>query len=161
VVTTSDSWPHIGGLREYVARGIPVYALDLNRPILERLTAAPHTLEPDALARQPQQPHWHVVSGKTVVGDGANRIELYPVGGESSERMMMAYLPEQRLLYGSDLVQGAQADGSFFMPQYLSELMDAVGRNQLEPATVFAMHTGATAWGKVTGAVANASAQSK
>ena len=161
VVTTSDSWPHIGGLREYVARGIPVYALDLNRPILERLTSAPHTLEPDALARKPRQPKWHIVSGKTVVGDGANRIELYPIGGESSERMMMAYLPGQRLLYGSDLVQGAQADGTFFMPQYLSELMEAVSRKQLEPGNVFAMHTGVTPWAKVTAAVAKASEESK
>ncbi|HKD18792.1 MAG TPA: hypothetical protein VKG23_13150, partial [Thermoanaerobaculia bacterium] len=32
VVTTSDSWPHFGGIREYVARGIPVYLLDLNVP---------------------------------------------------------------------------------------------------------------------------------
>src|SRR5262249_6164348 len=51
VITTSDSWPHIGGLREYFARGIEVYALDLNRPILERLAAAPYESHPDTLAR--------------------------------------------------------------------------------------------------------------
>ena len=28
VITTSDAWPHLAGIREYVARGIPVYALD-------------------------------------------------------------------------------------------------------------------------------------
>ena len=46
VVTTSDAWPHIGGLREYVARGIPIYALDLNVPILSRLFAAMYTTFP-------------------------------------------------------------------------------------------------------------------
>ena len=46
VVTTSDAWPHIGGMREYVARGIPIYALDLNVPILSRLFAAKYTTFP-------------------------------------------------------------------------------------------------------------------
>ena len=49
VITTSDAWPHIGGLREYAARGIPIYALDLNRPIIERLLSAPHHIAPTRL----------------------------------------------------------------------------------------------------------------
>ena len=49
VITTSDAWPHIGGLREYAARGIPVLALDLNVPILERLFAARYATFPDTL----------------------------------------------------------------------------------------------------------------
>src|SRR5262249_18496705 len=56
VISTSDAWPHIGGLREYAAEGIPVYALDLNRPILERLLSAHHHLEPDTLAAQVRPP---------------------------------------------------------------------------------------------------------
>src|SRR5882757_197823 len=30
VITTSDSWPHLAGVRQFVAEGIPIYALDLN-----------------------------------------------------------------------------------------------------------------------------------
>ena len=52
VISTSDSWPHIGGVREYVARNIPIYALDLNQPILDRIVAAPHHTNPDALERK-------------------------------------------------------------------------------------------------------------
>ena len=44
VVTTSPMWAHIGGLREYVARGIPVYVLDANVPIISNLIAAPHSI---------------------------------------------------------------------------------------------------------------------
>jgi hypothetical protein len=55
VVTTSDSWPHLAGIREYVARGIPVYALDLNREILERVIGDHRMSKPDALARGPQK----------------------------------------------------------------------------------------------------------
>src|SRR5262245_3840334 len=145
VITTSDSWPHFGGVREYVARGVPVYALDLNRPILERLIAAPHH-SPDLLARSPHKPNFRIVSQKTVIGTGPNRLEVYPIRTESGERMLMVYLPEHQILYGSDLVQGPLPDGLYFMPQYLSELMDAAKREGLSVSTVFAMHAGPTPW---------------
>lgn len=161
VVSTSDSWPHIGGVREYVARGIPVYALDLNRPILERLISAPYHIAPDALARTPRKPNFRVVSQRTVIGTGANRLELYPVRTETGERMIMVYLPEHKLLYGSDLVQGPGPDGSFFMPEYLSELMDAAKRERLSVNSVFAMHAGLTPWTKITEAVLKAASESK
>ena len=77
VITTSDSWPHIAGLREYVAQGIPIYALDLNRPILERLIVAPHTNVPDALQRKPRKPLFHLVHDKTVLG-------TVPIGWKST-----------------------------------------------------------------------------
>lgn len=154
VVSTGDSWTYMGGVREYVARGIPVYALDLNRPVLERLVRAPHTLDPDSLQRAPRAPEFRWVGGKTVLGTGPNRLELYPVRGMGGERMMMAYFPGHRILWGSDLVQGPLADGSFFMPQYLSELADAVGREGLAPETVMGMHRTPIEWSRVTAALA-------
>ena len=55
VVTTSDAWPHLGGIREYAARGIPIYSLDLNRPILTRMMAAPQQRTPT---------HWQEIRGR-------------------------------------------------------------------------------------------------
>jgi hypothetical protein len=155
VVTTSDAWPHLGGIREYVARGIPVYALDLNRPILERVIAAPKKNNPDALQQSPRKAVFRVVSGKTVIGAGANRLELYPIRSESGERMMMAYFPEHKILYASDLIQ-KMPDGSFFMPQYLSEVAEAVGRNRLAVEKVFAMHAAITPWAEINAAIEKA-----
>jgi hypothetical protein len=45
-------------------RGFPVYILDVNVPLLERLVKAPHTLEPDALAKNPREPQWKVFRTK-------------------------------------------------------------------------------------------------
>ena len=91
VVTTSDSWPHIAGLREYAARSIPIYALDLNRPALERLLATPRTSRPDSYARTPRKATFHLVKETITIGSGPNRIELHPLRGETSERQMLAY----------------------------------------------------------------------
>ncbi len=155
VVSTSDAWPHLAGVREYAARGIPIYALDVNQPLLEKVMTAPRRTFPDALAQTPKRPQWRIVAGKTVLGEGPNRLELYPLRTESGERMLMAYLPERRVLYAADLIQ-RQPDGSFFMPQYLSELMDAVAREKLTVERAYAMHSAPSAWQEITSAVQKA-----
>src|SRR5262249_17333067 len=120
VITTSDAWPHFGGVREYVARSIPIYALDLNLPILNRMVKSSRRLNPDALERNPRRPDFRVVSGKTLRGDGPNRMELYPVRTETGERMIMIYFPQHHLLYASDLIQPSR--GGLFNAQYAYEV---------------------------------------
>jgi hypothetical protein len=155
VITTSDSWPHIAGIREYVAGGVEIYALDLNRPILERLIKAHRAEKPDALERARREPKFHLVRAKTVVGSGANALEIYPIRGETSERQMMIYFPGHRLLYGSDAFQ-RRKDGSFFYPQTITELQEAVKRERLTVDRFFMMHVGQTPWADLGKAVATA-----
>ena len=145
VITTSDSWPHIAGVREFVAQGVPVYALDLNEPILERLINASRNSKPDLLASSPRKPVFHLISQRTTLGTGSNRLEIIPIRGETSERQLMVYFPDHHLLYGSDPFQKLP-DGSYFYPQTVTELMDAVTREHLTPERFFMMHVGPTPW---------------
>jgi hypothetical protein len=147
VITTSDAWPHIGGMREYVARDIPIYALDLNVPILTRLFAAKYVSTPDALAKNPKRPTLRVVSGKTTVGSGTDRLEIYPLRTATGERQMMVYWPAYQLLYTSDLFTISQA--FVFLPQQVGEAVEAVGREHLAVTTAFGMHYDALSWTKV------------
>ena len=139
VITTSDSWPHIGGLREYAARGVPIYAPDLNREVLERLFAAPHTLRPDALQQHPRKPVVKYVAQRTTLGQGANRVELIPYRSETGERQMLVYFPEHKLLYTSDLF-APDSGTTWFTPEYLLELKQTVEREHLDVQRVFGMH---------------------
>jgi hypothetical protein len=157
VITTTDAWPHFGGVREMVANGIPVYATDLNKPILTRVVNAPFTLSPDTLAKSPKASKFHWVSAKTVIGTGANRLEIYPIRNASGERFLMVYLPQHKLLYVSDLAQPA-GSGSFFMPEYLKELSEAASREHLAVDKFFAMHMPLTPWSDLLAAVEEASA---
>ena len=149
VITTSDSWPHIGGVREYVARGIPVYVLDRTAPLIERFLRSPRKRIPDSLAKSPRAADLRAVSGKTTIGTGANRLEIYPIHGETSERQMMVYFPEHKLLYGSDPFQQME-DGKIFYPQTVSELQSAVEREHLTVDRFFMMHIGPNPWTMVT-----------
>jgi hypothetical protein len=153
VVTTSDSWPHFGGIREYVARGIPVYLLDLNVPQIQRALAAPHRSHPDALAKNSRAPILRPVSAKTAIGEGPNRIELYPFRGETGERMMLAFLPGSGILYASDLYQS----GRNGPPEYAWEVADAARRERLNVKTVFAMHSDPAPWQTLLDVVSKAS----
>jgi hypothetical protein len=157
VITTSDAWPHLGGVREYVARGVPVYACDLNRPILERLLRADFAARPDALSKAPRTPQFTWVSQKTVIGSGDTRVEIYPAHGENGERMLFAYLPALKLLYTSDDVQPMRS-GTYFMPEYLLEVQNAVRAYHLEVDRIFGMHTPPTPWSTIEAAIAAAAA---
>ena len=150
VLSTSDSWPHTGGVRFAVSEGLPIYILDLNRPLLDKMVAASHTLDPDALqeSKAPKHPNWKIVAEKQTIGSGANRIELYPLRGASTERQYMAYFPESRLLYASDTLS-LNGDGSLYDPELMHEVAQAVKRANLEVNTVFAMHQGPMPWAKV------------
>lgn len=155
VVTTSDSWPHLAGIRPYSSRGVPIYCLDLNEPVLRRVIAAPYSSRPDRQERSPRSPVFRPVSTRTVLGDGDNRLELYPLRGATSERQMMVWFPGRRLLYGSDPFQRL-SDGRFVYAQTVGELTAAVDRERLKPETFFMMHVSPAPWHDLDGVAARA-----
>jgi len=150
VLSTSDSWPHVGGVRFAVAQGLPVYILDLNRPLLAKMMSAPHQLDPDALenAKNSKVPRWRIVSGKEEIGSGENRMELCPLRGAATERQYMVYFPQSRLLYASDTL-ALNEDGSLYDPELMHEVAQAVERAGIKVDTVFAMHQGPMPWERV------------
>jgi hypothetical protein len=148
VVATDDAWPHFGGFRTFVARGVELVGLDLNQALVERQFKAVHSSLPDELAQHPAKLRYRSVRKPMMIGAGPNRFVLYPIAGQGSERMLMAYFPEHHLLYGSDLLQ-KQGDG-FFFPAYPKELVEAVCREKLDVQTVFAEHLLPTPWKTIT-----------
>lgn len=155
VLSTSDSWPHVGGVRQAVAEGLPVYILDLNRPLLDAMVQAPHKLHPDSLALSPKAANWKIVSQKLQVGQGPNRMELYPLRGASTERQYMVYFPEHHLLYVSDTLS-LDDKGVLYDPELMREVIQAVQREGLQINTAFAMHQGPVAWTQIVALVEKA-----
>lgn len=155
VLSTSDSWPHVGGVRFDVSQGVPVYILDLNQPLLDRMIAAPHTIAPDALQTSPRKPIWKIVSGKVEIGSGPNRMELFPLRGASTERQYMVYFPEHHLLYASDTLV-VNPDNTLYDPQLAHEVAQAVEREHLTVEKVYAMHQQPVLWKDILAVLAKA-----
>lgn len=141
LVMTSDPWAHLGGVREAMALGIPIYVNAGSIPFLTGLAKMPHTIAPDSLARSHRAPKFVPISAKTVIGRGENSIELYPVGGPYAERMLMAYFPGHKLLYGTDLVfPNRGPDGKItkgFFETSAVDLRRAVEREKLVVDSLF------------------------
>ncbi|WP_457309718.1 hypothetical protein [Sphingomonas sp. UYAg733] len=152
VVSTSDAWPHIAGLRPYVARRIPIYCLGINAPAIQRIIGGRFETRPDALGTRKRSAILKVVSSATVLGSGANRLLLFPVRGDTSERQMLAYFPELKLLYGSDVFQQGR-DGKPSNTQTASELVDAVTRENISPDRYFMMHVDVAGWKDLVSAI--------
>jgi hypothetical protein len=88
---------------------------------------------------------WRVVAKKEIVGSGANRMELYPLRGASTERQYMVYFPEHHLLYASDTLV-MNDNRTLYDPQLMHEVRMAVEREHLAVDRVYAMHEGPTSW---------------
>src|SRR6185437_7897216 len=149
IISTSNYWWHIAGVREYVADGIPLYALDLNRELLSHLSSAPHLTHPDSLQRSPRMLDLRAVTGKQVLGKGVDRVALYPIRTSTTSQMLMVYFPQCALLYSSDMAQPLGKNGAFVAPQYLWDLKRAVDENHLHVETLIGMHMSPTPWAKL------------
>lgn len=151
VSTTGFNW-HTAGLREYAARGIPLYALDRNEGIVRKLLEAPHTIRPDALARSRRRPKLVLVSDRLEIGSGTNRLQLLALRRASSP-MMMVYLPGQRLLHTAEAVQPLGPRGSLLFPESLREVADEVADHGLAVDRMIGMHMSPTPWTAVAAAL--------
>ncbi len=148
VFVGDDAWFHFAGARTFAARGIPIYSLDLNAPILRRYIAAKYQTEPDELAKNPQKENLVLTTKNRDVGKGPNRMVFFPIRGQIGERVQCIYFPEKKLLYSSDLLAIGR-DRKLFFPQYGSELMAAAKREGFEVETVFGMYLRKTPWADI------------
>lgn len=159
LVSSTDAWPHDAGVREYVARGVPIYAPARGAALVRRLASAPHRLAPDSLQRAPRSPELRAVRDTTVIGRGPDRIVLAAVVDPAGEggRVLVAYLPERRLLYASDLLIPKRFEPEFWLGAWTA-LLDAVRGHGWAVDTVTALHDAPMALSSVREAVAAADA---
>lgn len=124
MITTTDFWWHVAGLREYVARGNPIYVLDRNVRVVTGRAKAPHTFVPTVWPGLRARP----LSSLSI----PVRQSITPSGTSST--------PPRGQLCPSGL--------SF--PQTAIEVVGAVEREGLTPETFIGMHVAATPWTRLT-----------
>jgi len=148
VVTTDNIWWHFAGIREYAARGIPIYVMDQNVALVGSLIASPRTLNPDSLQEQTRKPKLIQVGGKIMIGSGANQVVLYPIRA-STNQVVMAYFPQHQLLYTADMAGQFGPGGAFVYPQSIWELRNEVQQQAIKVETIVGIHLMPTPWSKL------------
>jgi hypothetical protein len=150
VIVTDLAWPHIAGVRSWVARGAPIVSHAASRPFLSQVVARRWTTAPDLLERRRAATgranavglRFIGVSDSLVFAGGAVRI--YPIDGIASEGALMVYLPGDSLLWASDYIQTSSRP-----TEYATEVWNAVRRYGLTPTRVAAEHLPVTDWSTI------------
>src|SRR5262249_44501042 len=144
VVVTDLAWPHVSGLRYWVASGAVVLAHKTARSFLQSVIDHQWTLAPDFLER-----HREIVKFKFIgvdrryeLADGA--LTVHPIDGIGSEGALMAFIRSDRFLWASDFIQTVDEPS-----QYTSEVWKAVQRDGLHPEHTAAEHLNLTPWSKI------------
>jgi glyoxylase-like metal-dependent hydrolase (beta-lactamase superfamily II) len=144
VVNTHHHFDHSGGLRAFVAEGATVVTHQVNRPYYEKLFAAPHTLNPDSLARAPRKATFDTMTEKKVLTDGNQVIELHHLQGSGhNEGIIVAYLPKQKILVEADAFNPPpQANAPPVLPvsPYTANLIENVNRLKLDFDRIVPIH---------------------
>ena len=151
VVNTHHHFDHSGGLRGYVAEGIPILTHAKNKPYFERILRSPVALEPDRLARSPRAAVIEAVGDRRVLRDDSMTMELHLLRGNlHAETLLVAYLPKQKLLVQADAFHprpGATPLPS--PPPFTVNLVENIRRLKLDVERVVHVHGGVDAFATV------------
>jgi glyoxylase-like metal-dependent hydrolase (beta-lactamase superfamily II) len=121
VVNSHHHFDHSGGIRAAISEGLTVITHQGNAALFEELAKRPHTIVPDALAKNPKPAMIEGVTDEKVITDGTMTVNLYAVTGAHSESMLVAYFPRERLLVEVDLYSPGGAV-QMFAGGFLEEL---------------------------------------
>ena len=156
VVNTHDHYDHLGGLRTYLHIGATIITHKRNRVFYEEelLTYVPRTLQPDMVTLyQPTEIRegytMEIVAENYVVSDGTRNLHIsYVQPLAHVEGMLMAYLPNEKIVIEADLYDPPDAGAPLpTAPNAANRsFYDHVQRLGLDVSTIAPIHGRAVPW---------------
>ncbi|HZX94492.1 MAG TPA: MBL fold metallo-hydrolase, partial [Myxococcales bacterium] len=144
LVQTHHHMDHAGGVRTYAAEGATILVGQGDRPHFEKVLAAPHQIDGDALQQKPRAAQLEEIADKKVLSDGKRTVEMLRLDNPHAEGMLIGYIPDARLGWVADLWSpGRDKLGDKANPGQLA-LVEAVKRLSSTPQR-FAGGHGSTA----------------
>jgi hypothetical protein len=148
VVVTDLAWPHVAGVRYWVAQGATIIAHSAAQEFLQKVVDRRWTLAPDLLekmrGKNPRPVRMKFVGVRAATERAGGMVRLAPIDGIGSEVALMAFLPGDKFLWASDYIQ--TLDGP---SQYAKEVIESTKRAGIDPERVAAEHLAVTSWGDV------------
>jgi glyoxylase-like metal-dependent hydrolase (beta-lactamase superfamily II) len=135
VVNSHHHFDHSGGIRAAISEGLTVITHQGNTAFYEEVAKRPHTVIPDALSKNAKPATVEGVGDERVITDGTMTVTLYPVTGEHSETMLVAYFPRERLLVEADVYSPGGA-----VQMFAGRFLDDVRKRNLRIDRVVPLH---------------------
>ena len=106
VVVTHHHDDHSGGVRSYVAEGIPIVTTPANQRYFETMSGADFSINRDDQSQKQRKPLFEFVQNKKrLFTDGKQTVEIIDIGpSPHANEMLIAYLPKEKLVFQGDLV---------------------------------------------------------
>lgn len=140
LVVTDLAWPHISGVRFWVARGATVVSHRASESFLRRVVDRRWTLNPDALesTRQAAPFRFRAVDDSLRLAGGD--IVVHALRNTSTETAVGAWIAPDRFFWAGDYVQGGGTS------PYARDVVSTIRQLGLVPLTVGAQHASVTPW---------------
>ena len=136
LVTSHHHSDHTGGMRAAVSEGLTVITHKGNAAFYEDAIRRPHTIAPDALAKNPKPLKLVSVDEQQEFKDATRTVELYHIeGNPHADTLLMAYFPKERILVEAD----AFSPGSAVQP-YAANLLENVTKRNLKVDRIVPLH---------------------
>jgi hypothetical protein len=144
VIITDLAWPHVAGVRAWVARGATIVSHRAAREFLANVVSRRWTLAPDQLERERGRVafHFHPVDSSLELAGGD--IHIFPIDGAASEVALAVFVRPDRFLWASDFVQSLRSP-----TQYVDDVVAAARRAGVSPVNVAAEHAPLVSWERI------------
>lgn len=136
VVDTHHHFDHSGGIRAAFSEGLALITHKLSASFYEEIAGRPHTIAPDALARNPKPAKIETVDNERILKDDTMTVALYPIAGSPhADTLLMAYFPRERLLVQADVYNPGAA-----LQPYAANLLENVKKRNLRVDRIVPIH---------------------
>ncbi|MGH7304173.1 MAG: MBL fold metallo-hydrolase [Candidatus Rokuibacteriota bacterium] len=104
VIVTHHHFDHSGGVRGIAAEGVTVIAHDANKAFLEKILAAPATVNPDRLAKSGKKSAVEGTGARRTLTDGTRTVDIHQITGNVHHGgIVMVHLPKEKFLVEADV----------------------------------------------------------
>lgn len=104
VVSTHFHFDHLSGVRSYIAEGSTIITTPTAKTIIESTASADRSMRPDLLSRRARTPVIETFKEKRVFEDSTHKVELYAFSNPHCGEMIVAYLPNEKILLEADML---------------------------------------------------------
>lgn len=140
VVVTDLAWPHISGVRFWVARGGVVYSHADSRDFLQRVINRRWTRSPDALEATRPRATLRGRFFRDSLRLAKGGMVLHALRGTTTEGAIGAWLRSDRFFWAGDYVQGTPTS------PYVRDVIRTIRHLGLDPALVGGQHVKPVDW---------------
>lgn len=143
LVNTHAHFDHLGGVRTFVAAGAAIVTHQANQAYYRKIWAAPHTLNPDQLAKAKKPARFETFTEKLVLADARHPVEIHAIAGSGhDDAFALAYLPAEKIVVEADAYTPTAADAP--PPKtpnpYTVNLYENIQRLKLDVDRIAALH---------------------